>query len=41
MNNVLNQNGKMLEEVLAGSNSDAMKRGLRGLPDFKMALPLS
>ena len=40
MNNVLNQNGKVLEEMPAHSNSDAVKILLRGLCNFKMALPL-
>ena len=40
MNNVLNQYEKVLEETLAGSNSDAVKTTLRGLRNFKMVLPL-
>ena len=40
MNNVLNQNGKMLEEKLVVSDSDAVKISLRGLYNFKMTLPL-
>ena len=40
MNNVLNQNRKVLEETLAGFNSDVVKTTLRGLCNFKMALPL-
>ena len=35
MNNSLNQNSKLLEEVLAGFNSDAVKTTLRGLRTFK------
>ena len=35
MNNVQNQNGKVLEEMLAGSNSDATKTTLRGLRSFQ------
>ena len=30
----------MLEDILAGSNSDAVKTELRGLSGFKMTLPL-
>ena len=37
MNNVLNQNGKILDP---GSNSDAVKTTLRGLLCFKMTLPI-
>ena len=40
MNNVLNQNRKVLEEILAGFNSDVVKTRLRGLCNFKMALPI-
>ena len=39
MNNVQNQNGKVLEELLPGSNSDAVKTTLRGLHDFQNGLP--
>ena len=35
-----NENGKVPEETLAGSNSVAMKTTLRGLHYFKMTLPL-
>ena len=38
MNYVPNQNGKVLEETLAGSNSDAVKTTLRHLRSFKMTL---
>ena len=38
MNNILNQNEKVLEVTLTGSNSDVIKTPLRGLPNFKMAL---
>ena len=31
MNNVTNQNGKVLEETLAGSYSEVVKTTLRGL----------
>ena len=34
-----NQNGKALEEILIGSNSDALKTTLRGLRNFKNGLP--
>ena len=34
------QNGKVLEETLAGFNSDAVKTPLRRLSYFKMTLPL-
>ena len=34
MNNVQNQNEKVLEEMLAVSNSDAVKATLRGLHNF-------
>ena len=40
MNNVLNQNGNVLEETVAGPNSDAVKLTLRGLRNFKMTLSL-
>ena len=39
MNNVPNQNGKVLEEALAGSNADAAKTTLGHLHYFKMTLP--
>ena len=39
INNVLNQNGKVLEELLEGSNSDAVKLTLTGLRIFKMLFP--
>ena len=35
MNNVQNQNGKLLEEMLAGSNSDGVKTTLKSLRDFQ------
>ena len=38
--NVLNQNGKVVEESLAGPNPNVVKITLRGLQNFKMALPL-
>ena len=41
MNNVPHQNVKVLEESLAGSNSDAVKKPLRGLLYFKMTFPFS
>ena len=40
MNYVPNQNGKVLEETLAGSNSDATRTTLRCLRQVKMTLPL-
>ena len=40
MNYVPNQNRKVLEETLAGSNSNDMKTILRRLRYFKMTLPL-
>ena len=40
MINIQNQNGKVLEEMLAGSNSDAVKTTLRDLHNFKITLPL-
>ena len=40
MNYVPNQNGKVLEETLAGFNSDHVKTTLRHLCCFKMTLPL-
>ena len=39
MNNILNQNEKVLEETLANSDSGAVKTTLRGLNYFKMILP--
>ena len=39
MNNVSNQNGKVLEEKLAGSNSDVMKISLRSQRYIKIILP--
>ena len=39
MNYVPNQNEKVLEKTLAGSNSDAVKTTLRRVHYFKMALP--
>ena len=39
INHVPNHNGKVLEEALGGSNSDALKIALRGLRYFKMTLP--
>ena len=40
MNYVPNQNGKVLEERLAGFNSGDLKTTLRRLRCFKMILPL-
>ena len=40
MNYVPNQNGKVLEETLAGFNSDDMKTTLSCLRCFKISLPL-
>ena len=40
MNYVPNQNGEVLEEMLAISNSDAVKTKLRHIRSFKMTLPL-
>ena len=40
MNNVSSENGKVLAKTLSGSNLDAVKTKLRGLPYFKMTLPL-
>ena len=40
MNNILNQNVKVTEEKLAGSNSDTVKTTLRCLRYFKMAFLL-
>ena len=40
MNNVSNQNGEVLEEKLAGSNSDVMKISLRGQRYIKLILPV-
>ena len=39
MNNVQNQNGKVLEEMLANSNSDAIKATLQPLEKF-LTIPL-
>ena len=39
MNNVQNQNGKMLEEMLTGSNSDVVKTTLRVVCSFQNSLP--
>ena len=39
MNNVRNQNGKVLEEMLACSNPDDVKTTLRGLRNFQNGLP--
>ena len=39
MNYIPNQNGKVLEETPAGSNSDDVKTTLRRLRYFKMTLP--
>ena len=39
INYVPNQNGKVLEETLAGFNLDVVKATLRHLRYFKMALP--
>ena len=36
MNNVSNQNGRVLEKMLADSNLDAVKTTLREIRDFKM-----
>ena len=40
MNYVSNQNWKVLEEALAGFNSDDVKTTLRRLHCFKMIVPL-
>ena len=40
MNYVPNQNGKVLEEAVAGSNSGSLKTALRRLRCFKITLPL-
>ena len=40
MKNVPNQNGKVLEETLAGSNSSVVKTTIVGLQYFKMTLLL-
>ena len=40
MNFVLNQNGKVLEETLTGSNSDSVKTKSGRLRNFKMTLAL-
>ena len=39
MNNVQHKNGKVLEEMLSGSNSDAVKATLRGQRNFQNGLP--
>ena len=39
MNNVKNQNWKVLEEIQAVSKSDAVKTTLRGLHNFQNSLP--
>ena len=39
MNNDQNQNWKVLEEMLVGSNSDAIKTTLRGLRSFQNSFP--
>ena len=39
MNNVQNQNVKVLEEMLAGSNSDVVKATMRGLHNSQNGLP--
>ena len=39
MNNILNKNGKVQEETLTGSNSEAVKAKLRGLLYFKETSP--
>ena len=33
-------NGKLLEEMLAGSNSDAVKTTFRGLRNFQNGFPI-
>ena len=38
MNKVQNQNKKVLEEMLEGFNSDAVKTTLRSLRNFRIAL---
>ena len=40
MSNVQNQNCKVLEEILAGSNSDTVKTTLKGLHNFQNGLLL-
>ena len=40
MNNVPNKNSKVLEETVAGFNSYAAEKKLRGPRNFKMTLPL-
>ena len=40
MNYILNQNGKVLEETLAGFNSDDVKTTLKRLRCFKMTVLL-
>ena len=40
MNYVPNQNEKVLDETLAGFNSDGVKITLKRLRHFKMTLPL-
>ena len=39
MNNVKNQNWKVLEEIQAVSKSDAVKTTSRGLHNFQNSLP--
>ena len=39
MNKVQNQNGKVLQEMLTGSNSNVVKTTLRGLRNFQNGLP--
>ena len=39
MNNVQNQNGKVLEEMLVDSTWDALKTTLRGLRNFQNSSP--
>ena len=41
MNNVLNQSGKVLEEALAGSNSDDVETTFRGQRNLKWLSPFS
>ena len=40
MNYVLNQNGKVLKETLAGSNLDTVEPTLSGLRCFKMTFTI-
>ena len=40
MNYVLNQNGKVLKETLAGSNLDTVQPTLSGLRCFKMTFTI-